>query len=62
MKDEGYKIRDQYGVFFITLVTMQEFEILYKRKGFAPLPACCRLSSPIHLIVSAEKGNLSDIF
>ncbi len=76
MKDEGYKIRDQYGVFFITFATVQWIDVFtrycyieivieslkfcIKEKGLR-LHAWCLMSSHIHLIVSAEKGNLSDI-
>jgi len=76
MKDEGYKIRDQYGVHFITFATVQWVDV-FTRKCYLEtlleslkfcmhvkclrLHAWCLMSNHIHLIVSAEKGNLSDI-
>ena len=76
MQDEGYKIRDQFGVYFITFATVQWVDVFSRycyvetvinslmycinRKGLK-LHAWCIMSNHIHLIVSAEKGNLSDI-
>ncbi len=76
MKDEGYKIRDQYGVYFITFATVQWVDVFtrpcyveivlsslkfcMKEKGLF-VHAWCLMSNHIHLIISAEKGNLSDI-
>ena len=76
MQDEGYKIRDQFGVYFITCTTVQWVDVFSRpcyvetvlsslrfciqKKGFK-VHAWCIMSNHIHLIVSAEKGNLSDV-
>jgi putative transposase len=76
MKDDGYKIRDQFGVYFITFGVVQWVDVFsrhcyvetvinslaycIKEKGLR-LHAWCIMSNHLHLIVSAEKGNLSDI-
>ncbi len=76
MKDDGYKIRDQFGVHFITFAVIQWIDIFsrycyvetvlnslkycIKEKGLC-LHAWCIMSNHLHLIVSTEKGNLSDI-
>ena len=76
MQDEGYKIRDQFGVYFITFATVQwvgvfsrpcyvetllnSLRLCIKEKGLK-VHAWCIMSNHLHLIVSAEKGNLSSI-
>ena len=76
MQDEGYKIRDQFGVYFITFATVQWVDVFsrpcyvetllnslrlcIKEKGLK-VHAWCIMSNHLHLIVSAEKGNLSSI-
>lgn len=76
MKDEGYKIRDQYGVHFITFATVQWVDVFSRycyvetvinslryciTEKALKLHAWCIMSNHIHLIASAENGNLSDI-
>ncbi len=76
MKEDGYKIRNQFGVHFITFAVVQWVDVFsrycyaetvlnslsfcIKEKGLK-VHAWCIMSNHIHLIVSAEKGNLSDI-
>ena len=76
MKDDGYKIRDQYAVHFITFAVVEWVDV-FTRKAYADLVleslrycivnkglkvhAWCIMSNHVHLIVSATNGNLSDI-
>ncbi len=76
MSEDGYKIRDQSAVHFITFATVQWVDVFsryyyietvleslrfcVKEKGLK-LHAWCIMSNHIHLIISAENGNLSDI-
>ena len=76
MKHEGYKIRDQHGLYFITFATVQWVDVFTRQyyvetvldslrfciseKGLN-LHAWCLMSNHIHLIVSAKKGNVSDV-
>ena len=76
MTDNGYKIRDQHGVYFITFAVVQWVDVFsrycyvetvlnslqfcIKEKGLN-LYAWCIMSNHLHLIVSAKNGNLSDI-
>ena len=76
MKDDGYKIRDQFGVHFITFAVVQWVDV-FSRYCYAEtvlnsllycvkekslhVHAWCIMSNHVHLIVSAEKGDLSDI-
>ncbi len=76
MKDDGYKIRDQYEVHFITFAVVEWIDVFTRRtysdiimeslrycsknKGLK-LHAWCIMSNHIHLIISAADGNLSDI-
>src|SRR5215210_1087520 len=76
MKDDGYKIRDQYAVHFITFAVVQWIDVFTRRtysdivmeslrycinnKGLK-LHAWCVMSNHIHLIMSAADGNLSNI-
>jgi len=73
---EGYKIRDQYAVHYITFATVQWVDVFTRQcyvetvlesltfcitqKGLV-LHAWCIMSNHLHLIVSAKNGNLSDI-
>lgn len=76
MKDDGYKIRDQYAVHFITFAVVEWIDVFTRRcyadiviqsllycinnKGLK-LHAWCLMSNHIHLILNAPNGNLSDI-
>jgi putative transposase len=76
MHHEGYKIRDQFGVYFITFAVVQWVDVFTRycyaetiinslkfcieNKGLK-LHAWCIMSNHLHLIMSAEKGSLSDI-
>jgi REP element-mobilizing transposase RayT len=76
MKDDGYKIRDQFGVYFITFAVVEWIDVFsrycyvetvlnslaycIKEKGLT-VHAWCIMTNHVHLIVSSEKGNLSDI-
>ena len=76
MKDDGYKIRDQYAVHFITFAVIEWVDV-FTRKAYADIlleslryciahkglkvHAWCIMSNHAHLIVSARDGNLSDI-
>jgi REP element-mobilizing transposase RayT len=76
MKHEGYKIRDQHGLYFITFATVQWVDVFtrycYAETVLASLRFCiqekglnvhawCLMSNHIHLIVSAKNGNVSDV-
>ena len=76
MQHEGYKIRDQYGVHFITFATVQWVDVFSRhcyvqtvldslqfciKEKKLNLHAWCLMSNHIHLIISSPKGNLSDI-
>lgn len=76
MKVDGYKIRDQQGIYFITFAVVEWIDV-FTRKEYADivieslrfciqhkglrLYAWCIMSNHVHLIVSTEKGNLSDV-
>jgi REP element-mobilizing transposase RayT len=76
MKDDGYKIRDQYAVHFITFAIVEWVDV-FTRKAYAEIlldslrycihekglkvHAWCIMSNHVHLILSATNGNLSDI-
>ncbi len=76
MKDDGYKIRDGHGVYFITFAVVQWVDVFSRycyaetvinslrycinKKGLR-LHAWCIMTTHLHLIVSAENGNLSDV-
>lgn len=76
MKDEGYKIRDQYAVHFITFAVIEWIDV-FTRRTYADVildslrycilnkdlkvHAWCIMSNHVHLIVSTPNGNLSDI-
>ena len=76
MQYDGYKIRDQQAVYFITFATVQWVDVFsrycyaetlmdslrfcIKEKSLS-IHAWCLMSNHIHLIISAQKGNLSDI-
>lgn len=76
MQQEGYKIRDQYGVYFITFATVQWADVFTRyfyvetvldslrfciKEKALNLHAWCLMSNHIHLIARAQNGNLSDI-
>lgn len=76
MKDDGYKIRDQYAVHFITFAVVEWVDV-FTRKAYVDIlleslryciahkglkvHAWCFMSNHVHLIASATDGNLSDI-
>ena len=76
MKNDGYKIRDQHGIYFLTFAVVEWVDV-FTRKEYADivieslryciqhkglkLYAWCIMSNHVHLIVSAEQGNLSDV-
>ncbi|HWB25111.1 MAG TPA: transposase [Chitinophagaceae bacterium] len=76
MKEDGYKIRDQHGVYFITFSVVQWVDVFTRRcyidtllnslqyciknKGLR-IHAWCLMSNHLHLILSAENGNLSGL-
>ncbi len=76
MKEEGYKIRDQAAIHFITFATVQWVDVFtrfcyvetvlnslnfcIKEKGLQ-VYSWCVMSNHIHFIISAKNGNLSDI-
>ncbi len=76
MKDEGYKIRDQYAVHYITFAVVEWIDV-FTRKAYSDivlsslkycidnkelkLHAWCIMSNHVHLICSSPAGNLSDI-
>ena len=76
MKEDGYKIRDQYAVHFITFAVVEWIDV-FTRKAYADIVldslrfcisnkalkvhAWCIMSNHVHLICSAANGNLSDI-
>ena len=76
MQNEGYKIREQYGVYFITFTSVQWVDVFSKycyvetvleslkfciSQKKLNLHAWCLMTNHIHMIISAQKGNLSDI-
>jgi len=76
MKDDGYKIRDEYGVYYITFAVVEWVDV-FSRKLYTDIVldslkfcienkqlklfAWCIMSNHVHLIVSAKNENLSDI-
>ncbi len=76
MKEDGYKIRDQQGIYFITFAVVEWVDV-FTRKEYADiiieslryciqhkglkLHAWCIISNHVHLIISSETNNLSDI-
>jgi len=76
MQSQGYKIRDEGGIYFITFATVQWVDVFTRRiyadivldslsyycknKGLK-LFTWCIMSNHLHLIVQAEHGKLSDI-
>jgi putative transposase len=76
MKDDGYKIRDQHAVHFITFAVVEWVDVFTRRtysdiviqsifycinnKGLK-LHGWCIMTNHLHLIISAPNGNLSDI-
>ena len=76
MKDDGYKIRDQYAVHFITFAVVEWVDV-FTRKTYVDIlleslryciankglkiHAWCIMSNHVHLIASATDGNLSDV-
>ncbi len=74
--DSGYKIRNSEGIYFITF-TVVEWVDVFSRPDYASiiidsLKFCqnekglviygwCLMSNHLHLVVSADKGNLSDV-
>jgi putative transposase len=76
MKEQGYKIREAEGVYFITFAVVQWVDVFSRycyaetvlnslfycinTKGLR-VHAWCIMSNHVHLIVSAEKGNLPDV-
>jgi putative transposase len=76
MKESGYKIRDQWGVYYITCATVQWVDVFTRhcyaetvlgslrfcidKKGLR-VHAWCIMSNHFHLILSASSGDLSGI-
>ena len=76
MKNDGYKIRDQQGIYFITFAVVEWIDV-FTRKEYSnivkeslryciqhkglKLHAWCIMSNHVHLIISSETNNLSDI-
>jgi REP element-mobilizing transposase RayT len=76
MKNDGYKIRDQQGIYFITFAIVEWVDV-FTRKEYAAIVieslryciqhkglkvhAWCLMSNHVHLIISTEKGNISDV-
>ena len=76
MKNDGYKIRDQQGVYFITFAVVEWIDV-FTRKEYADIVieslryciqhkglkvhAWCIMSNHVHLIISTEKENVSDV-
>ena len=72
----GYKIQNQHGIYFLTFATI-EWADVFTRRDYAEiivqsLGYCqtekgltiygwCLMSNHLHLIVSADEGDLSDI-
>ncbi len=76
MKEDGYKIRDQHAVHFITFAVVQWIDVFTRRlyaeivleslrycisnKGLK-MHAWCIMSNHIHLIISTPNHHLSDV-
>jgi len=76
MSEDGYKIRDQSAIYFITFATVEWIDVFSRyvyadivvdslqycqqEKGLV-IYAWCLMSNHLHLIVRAEGNNLSDI-
>lgn len=76
MKDDGYQIRDQHAVHFITFAVVEWIDV-FTRRTCSDIPiqsllycisnkvlksrGWCIMSNHVHLILSASNGNLSDI-
>jgi putative transposase len=76
MQHQGYKIRDQHGVYFITFAVVQWVDVFTRfcyaetitdslkyciEKKALKVHAWCLMSNHLHLIISSEKMKLSDI-
>jgi len=74
MKDEGYKIRDEYGVYYLTFTVVEWIDVFSRKiyidivldslkfcieKKQLKLFAWCIMTNHIHLIVQSSKGDLS---
>jgi len=74
MKDEGYKIRDEYGVYYLTFAVVEWIDVFSRKiyidivldslkfcieKKQLKLFAWCIMTNHIHLIVQSSKGDLS---
>ena len=74
MKDEGYKIRDEYGVYYLTFSVVEWIDVFSRKiytdivldslkfcieKKQLKLFAWCIMTNHIHLIVQSSKGDLS---
>ncbi len=76
MQSQGYKIRDESSVYFVTFAVVEWIDV-FSRKMYADivlnsLSYCCKskglklfawciMTNHLHLIVQAENGKLSDI-
>ena len=74
MKDEGYKIRDEFGVYYLTFAVVEWIDV-FSRKIYADIVldglkfciekkqlkvfAWCIMTNHIHLILQSSKGDLS---
>jgi len=75
MKDDGYKIRDEYGVYYITFAVVEWVDV-FSRKLYTDIVldslkfcienkqlklfAWCIMSNHVHLIVQSTSGKLSE--
>ncbi len=74
MKDEGYKIRDEFGVHYLTFAIVEWVDV-FSRKIYADILldslkhciekkelkifAWCIMTNHVHLITQSSKGDLS---
>ena len=77
MSEDGYKIRNQEAIHFITFAVTEWVDV-FTRKGYRDividslrfcqaekellLHCWCIMSNHLHLIISAKNKNLSDVF
>ena len=74
MKDEGYKIRDEFGVYYLTFSVVEWIDVFSRRmyvdivldslkfcieKKQLKLFAWCIMTNHVHLIVQSSNGDLS---
>ena len=74
MKDEGYKIRDEFGVYYLTFAVVEWIDVFSRKiytdivldslkfcmeKKQLKLFAWCIMTNHVHLILQSSKGDLS---